>query len=516
MPARVLVIAFDAAEATLVERWAAEGMLPAFAGLAASGTTFELTTPIDSLPDAVWPEIVTGRRCAAIGWCWYHGQIFAGEARRRPIRPGDFDVVTVWEHASRAGRRVAALDVPLTGPCPGLNGVALREWGAHDTPYAGMSSDPPEFLDEVRSRFGEHPLPHRYGDGTRCDDHDGAAASLELLRRRLLEGAGLKTGIVCDVLEREQWDLVFASFSESHCAGHHYWHLADRSSPWHEEDAAPALRNALRDVYRRLDACLGDLVDAAGDGATVLVLLTHGMGPNRGGWQVLPDVLGRLGYASGRLRARSLRQRLPRPVRTALRATVRGDVRRRLQETAGSLHDPLESPATRAAALPNAPCGAIRLNVRGRDPFGSVERGEAYDEACAELIQELEALESLAGGTRAVESVVRAVDLLGEPVHPNVPDLLVRFSRDQPLIPGVRSPRIGTVSGPVYRPGLPRTGEHEPESRLYVRGPGIPGGRVEASGHVLDVTPTLLHVLGVPLPEDLDGRPLALQADADA
>lgn len=513
MPARTLVVAFDAAEATLVERWAAEGALPTFAGLTAAGARFKLDTPINTLPDAIWPEIATGLRGATTGWYWYHGQIFSGEARRRAVRPDDFDVVTVWEHASRAGLRVAALDVPLTGPSVGLNGVALREWGVHDTPFAGMSSDPPELLDGLRRDVGEHPLPHRYGDGTRCDDQDGTAAYLERLRLALLRGAEMKGKMIRGVLEAEEWDLVFASFSESHCAGHHYWHLFDEASPWHDAEAPASLRSALRDVYGRLDSALADVLEAAGGDCVSFVLLSHGMGPNRGGWHVLPDVLARLGYGSASRGASSLRQRLPRPVKALLTTAVRGAARRRVQEAAGSLRHPLESPAIRAAAMPNAPCGAIRLNVRGREPFGSVAPGAEYEEACAELIQELEALENTASGTPAVASAVRATDVLEAPVHPNVPDLLVRFSRDQPLIPGVRSSRVGTVTGPVYTSALPRTGEHGPESRLYVFGPGIEPAGAESSGHVLDVAPTVLDTLGVPLPAALEGRPLPLRPD---
>lgn len=481
------------------------------AELARNGTTFRLATPLDSLPDAIWPEISLGRSCATFGWCWYHGQVFAGAAARRPVRPGDFDLTAVWSRASRAGYRAAALDVPLTGPSPGLDGIHLREWGAHDAPFTGMSSDPPELLAEVLRRFGEHPLPHRYGDGTRCDDQDGSHAYLTRLLGLLLEGAERKAEMVRAVLDEDDWDLFVASFSEAHCAGHHFWHFSDESSPWYSPDAPPQLADSLRSVYARLDASLGHVLEGAGSDTVVLVLLSHGMGPSRGGWQVLPEVLVRLGYGSGHGSASSVRSVLPAPLRAGLRRVLGGRARRRLQEAAGSLRDPLESPATRAVALPNAPCGAIRLNVAGREPFGSVDPGAEYDEACDELVAELLALENVASGTPAVASVERATDVFGGSVHPNVPDLIVRFSADQPLIPGVRSRRVGTVTSPVYTSSLPRTGEHAPEARLFAVGPGIAASGNDSSGHVLDIVPTVLQLLGAQLPDALDGRPLPLQ-----
>src|SRR6185503_6702161 len=56
MSARVLVIGFDACEASLVRRWAAEGKLPNFAALVRASRTFQLDNPMETLPGAIWPE----------------------------------------------------------------------------------------------------------------------------------------------------------------------------------------------------------------------------------------------------------------------------------------------------------------------------------------------------------------------------------------------------------------------------------------------------------------------------
>ena len=48
MPARVVVIGLDATEATLIERWASEGELPAFAALIAETTCFRLGNPLET------------------------------------------------------------------------------------------------------------------------------------------------------------------------------------------------------------------------------------------------------------------------------------------------------------------------------------------------------------------------------------------------------------------------------------------------------------------------------------
>ncbi len=63
MSTRVLVIGLDAAEATLIERWASEGHLPTFARLTKEGTVYRLKNSMETLPGAIWPELTTGRSC---------------------------------------------------------------------------------------------------------------------------------------------------------------------------------------------------------------------------------------------------------------------------------------------------------------------------------------------------------------------------------------------------------------------------------------------------------------------
>ena len=66
MPARILAIGLDAAEATLIERWAEEGWLPAVARLGADGTSWDLANSLETLPGAIWPEITSGRSCGQV------------------------------------------------------------------------------------------------------------------------------------------------------------------------------------------------------------------------------------------------------------------------------------------------------------------------------------------------------------------------------------------------------------------------------------------------------------------
>ncbi|HET8832357.1 MAG TPA: hypothetical protein VFN86_09795, partial [Casimicrobiaceae bacterium] len=111
MSTRVLVVGFDACEVTLVEREIAQGRLPHFARLRDRSLGFELESPMETLPGAIWPEINTGVSSGTMGDFYIPNQLRTGEARLRATRPDDIDASKYfWTQASRAGRRVAVID----------------------------------------------------------------------------------------------------------------------------------------------------------------------------------------------------------------------------------------------------------------------------------------------------------------------------------------------------------------------------------------------------------------------
>jgi predicted AlkP superfamily phosphohydrolase/phosphomutase len=61
----------------------------------------------------------------------------------------------------------------------------------------------------------------------------------------LIAGVEKKTSLLRHCLERERWDFFFGVFSESHCAGHQFWHFMDPRHPQHDPKASEALRSAI-------------------------------------------------------------------------------------------------------------------------------------------------------------------------------------------------------------------------------------------------------------------------------
>ncbi|HEY7944342.1 MAG: hypothetical protein ACHP7M_06360 [Burkholderiales bacterium] len=517
MTARILAIGFDACEATLVRRWAAEGRLPNFAALQRASRTFQLDNPMETLPGAIWPEIHTGRSSGKMGHFYIPNQLHSGEAVLRATRPGAIDPgFYYWTQASRAGRRVAVIDPVQAVAARGINGIQLFEWGLHDRTF-DVTSEPPQLLREIRAAHGDHPI-------RSCDIHGETTAGYRRLLQGLLHGARTKTRFVPELIAREAWDLFSVTYSESHCAGHQFWHFMDPRHPWHDPDASREFQDALLSVYAALDDALPALLAAAGRDARVFAIFSHGIDLYYDGPQLLPEVLVRLGVAAGSLgaagrllrRAKTKVTHLPRPVKAVIKRLARTRAMTAPAAAAGCLVDPFASPHTRAASVSNNRCGGIRLNLRGREPFGSVEPGPEAEALLQMLRRELMALRDPVSGEPIIRRVQSASEAFGPDHHFDLPDLICVFRTDLGLLEHCESPVVGQVYAPVYHPHAPRSGDHTANSQLWVSGPGIPATAKVRYGNVLDIAPTILDALGVALPDWLDGQPLPLADHGNA
>jgi hypothetical protein len=256
-------------------------------------------------------------------------------------------------------------------------------------------------------------------------------------------------------------------------------------------------------VYASLDRGIDALIEAAGAGATVIVYASHGMGPADHGVLLVGDVLERMGLNAGNRRRRRAAALVP----GWLKARVRRAVDPSVLQRAGLTYDrPLGAQGTTAVPLPNSRHGAIRLSLSGRDPGGILEPGSVEHRRVLERIRrEFLGLET-ADGVPAVEDVVVLDEAFGTDRHPDLPDLVVRFRRDVGPIGACRSPSLGAVR-PAAAGGV--TGDHGTPGAIWAAGPGIPAGAEIGDVEPVDLAPTVLTRLGLPVPDWCDGRPVA-------
>jgi predicted AlkP superfamily phosphohydrolase/phosphomutase len=527
-PAKVLVLAIDAASPTLLEQWAADGTLPNLRAVMARGLVGTTRNVDGFCVGSTWPSWYTGMTPARHG---LHYLVQLRPGTYQLYRPADDGLVkqdAFWSHFSRARRRVAVLDVPVSAIDRSLNGIQTVEWGGHDAIF-GTQSHPRDLAGRIVSRFGAHPL------AIPCDEIGRTTEHYTDFVARLVAGVRLKTAWTLDLLDRGDWDFFIQVFTEAHCAGHQCWHLHDPAHPAHDPLVAAQTGDPLRVVYQAIDEGIGRLLDRAGD-ARVLVLSLHGMSHAFGAQFLLRDLLITLGvtqplpprpkatgvaslvsHTSDGLRA--VWRQVPRSVRDRI-APIRTRVRQRFAAPA-PLHLGVDARQSRCFPHTNGlAVGGIRLNLAGREPYGIVDQGAVAERLEDQLIQDLLDVVEERSRRPLVRRVLKTREhYSGE--HLNVlPDLLVEWDDATPIgsasIGGagatVRavSPKIGCVTGTN---DYGRTGEHRPDGFFVATGPKTRSGRLPRAVSILDFAPTFARLLDVTLPES-DGTAIPELVDA--
>jgi predicted AlkP superfamily phosphohydrolase/phosphomutase len=490
---RIVLIGMDAADQELLREGIEQGRLPTLASMQARGAW----GVVDGLPGlgsgAVWPSFYTGVSPASHGRYFYR-QVRPGEYEAHRFGDHDFKARAIWDYASAAGRRVAVFDVPKATLSPDVNGLHVVDWIVHGPVYRTLTTAPASLAEEIESKYGLDPLPQCDRPGGRTPDEHAELRDVMVARVETRERATL------DYLAREDWDLFVTVFGEPHCVGHQSWHVRDPRHPDYDPAAFERASDPLMDVYAAIDAATGRILEAVGDDALVLVVSVTGMGANYTGNFILDEALRRLegqrktlGYTWAGRAKQLAKKVLPR------------DLRRRFRRRARAVEERFAHPdrARRTCfAVPhNDISGAIRVNLIGREPNGTV-RPEELPQIHERLRRELMALRNLDTGGPVVKDVVRVADLWRGDSIDELPDFFVLWHRDQP-IERVASDTVGTIT---HRHRGNRTGDHRPESIFFAQGEGVRPGRVDDVS-VLDFAATMADLLELDeMPRE--GRPI--------
>jgi predicted AlkP superfamily phosphohydrolase/phosphomutase len=156
---------------------------------------------------------------------------------------------------------------------------------------------------------------------------------------------------------------------------------------------------------------------------------------------------------------------------------------------------------TRAYAQGNF--GQIFLNVRGRQPQGCVDPADVRP-LLDDLKAGLRAIPHPETGQPLVERVYERDELYHGPHAGLAPDLTVVIGDWRYRTIGLHDFTTNRLISPAFGP----TGDHRMEGVLVAAGPPFRPGAAPAQATLLDVAPTILHLLGVPVPDDMDGRVL--------
>ncbi|HUB67753.1 MAG TPA: alkaline phosphatase family protein [Candidatus Methylacidiphilales bacterium] len=521
---QIIIIGLDAAVLTLVEPWVAEGKLPHLAALIKNGISGTLESVIPPLTPAAWTSFMTGKNPGKHGIYNFmehqpdgYGLLFTSGANRR--------AETLWKIANQAGLTVGVMNTPFTYPPEKLNGFQIS---GLDTPSpASAFIHPPELRKEIEENLGPLKLDLRYlGFMTNFEKRaqvlDELKASDAQWRRLALY-----------LLDKHPQDIMMFTFMSIDTIQHYFWHYMDKNHFYHDAEGAVLFQNAILECYQRLDATVGEIVQRLDDQATVLVVSDHGQAAVSDRTLCINRILAQSGLLVCKPAPfwKTLLERIVSPAYNFLRSKLTSAQKVAIARIFPKMRDSVDSMVTSYSNIDWSKTKAfcheawatppsVSINLKGVKPQGIVEPAD-YEKVMKDVVAALQTVKDPRTNQPVIQKIYRRDEIYSGPFTDRAPDLTLEWWGESPFN---TKPSLGSEAGEpplkIEKPHPLRMsewcGNHVLHGILVGRGPRLRSGVSCSGARLIDLAPTILALLGLPIPSDMDGRVLAEILDSQS
>ena len=282
-------------------------------------------------------------------------------------------------------------------------------------------------------------------------------------------------------LEHYKGGVLFFYFSSTDLQSHvFWWDLWDSSEehPFRSRTEAIKYNNHIKELYKKMDSVLGDILNRHGNDATIFALSDHGFGNYRKSFNVNAWLVEN-GY-------------LPF-------CTNVYPLKKQMQNTDSRIHILIDWSRTRAYALG---MNGLYINLQGRERYGIVKPSER-EQLLEELVRKLEVVRDV-DGRPVIRKVYRSDQIYSGPQTKLAPDLIIGYHR------GYRCDGR-TVKGELGKDSLFDNKEawtadhcfdpHEVPGVLFCNRPIL-----ARSPSLIDLAPTILAEFGLSRPATMEGK----------
>jgi predicted AlkP superfamily phosphohydrolase/phosphomutase len=405
---------------------------------------------------------------------------------------------TIWQTLSDAGFKVGVLNVPVTYPPRSINGFMIT---GILSPKGSDISYPANLLTRYQNDLGEYRVAPKiqYKAGTEADYIEDIRDLIHTHGRWALH-----------LMKNEPWDVLMVHFIALDIMMHALWRFMDQSHPRHESSP---YQHAIRDAYHLVDEYISQMLAQLPDDAAVLVMSDHGFGPlhnivNLNLFLMQKGLLKLRRDPWTQLKAGAFQRGItPATIYRAIEKIGLQNIATRVSkntrnQVVGKFLSFNSVDWSKTTAYSMGHVGQIYLNVVGREPNGTVTEAD-YEEKRQEVLDALKALKDKDGRPLVTKIILREDTYHGPHAHygPDIHLILDDYNM-------IAFPLFATDNKIITQQIRGDSGCHRREGIFIAYGPAISQGAQLEQANILDLAPTILHLLEQPVPRRMDGRVL--------
>ncbi len=502
---KVFVLGLDGASPDVINSLIDNGRLPSFKLLKDGGVFGKLRTTIPPITGSAWSSFMTGKNPGKHGIFDFTYRK-EGKYELSPINARMREGEAFWSIATEAERKVCIFNVPVTYPPDPVNGIMVSGMltpssrGDYTHPLSVASA-----LDRLTGKYQIH-ITESY-----------SKKKEERFLKHLYEVTSKQKRAMDFLLNQEDWDLFVAVFQGIDVLQHELWHTYDRLHFRHGRYEDQYI-DTIPQFYEYMDRVLGEVMEwCEKKEANLIVMSDHGAGPlkkllyvnnfliKKGFLKLRPGAVTRFKHFIFDLGM------APMTFYHVLLSVGLGRLKHKTRFGQGSSwlknfflsFEDVDWNASKAYAI-GSTAGQVYVNLEGREPHGIVKNGSEYEAVREEIITELKGLTDPETGQRIVEEIYRKEELYSGPHVSTAPDIVF-------LPKGLEIVAFGEYEFASHRIldySRVLSSSHRMDGILFMRGSGLKQGSTIMNGNIIDIAPTILYLLGLPVAPDMDGTVL--------
>jgi len=488
---KALIIGLDGGTWAILKPAIDEGHMPYLKSLVEAGASGVLESTMPAITPAAWGSFQTGVNPGKNGAfdfaAWDKRTKKKVFASSRSLRR------TIWEAASEGGLRVGAVNVPMTYPPKQVAGYIVS--GILTPSLESPFTHPPELKPELLSAVPDY---HIFNLGNFFDEYH---KQFEKFVEKMVMIVRNRSKAAHYVIDKEPLDLFMVHFQANDILQHRLWGFLDPEHPLYDNKKR---HHILERFYCTLDQEIQKVSVKFGEtnqGNYITIIISdHGFQAHRKCFN-LANWLFKEGYLQ--FDVESFRRPLiKRLIRRLDLFNIRRHLSRRLRSRV----------ATMLKGGREKDHGSYRWDDSRAFSFGHCTEGFIYlledqltlrQETANTLIRKLKEVRDLENGMSPIQAIHRKEEIYSGDFMELMPDLVIEPVKGYSFTGSYQSDE-GLFH--KVRPGIdPLAGKHHKDGILVAVGEGIQSQN-DIHAQLIDIAPTILYYLGLPIWENIDGR----------